>query len=731
MGLIVYECQRADHGHEIRQFGEVARKLREYYDDRQELALLVGNINIGNINLDGLIIKNDAIIILELKDRSGTIVARINGDWTCDGEIIKGGGSGKTVFEQLKVNRRELKAVLGRMFSQAQVYDIQGLVVFSELKRFTNELDRDNRQWVHVSDVFTVGNAMHDIKARAYVDYRNDRKVEAVFTRETICSFIRSMKLPESALVTDLSDTNLLPSDLFHKDAPHNGKTMSTATQLAAKSAEVEALKSQLEDLNLKIQVMELDHQKEVNDRAAVINQQKAELLVVKSQLLKEEQNAMEEMLKSETAEKRIAEIKTSLDAISGEAATLAEEKVVLERKIAEADEEKRLAVSKLEAMRTELENLKRQLAQRGEATVSEPQRSQEIEKKPIFVARRQVEHKKEWDVDEKSMDDDQLDLIEQTLDKSMLVAGCAGSGKSVIAMNKAVQIMKSGEDVVLIALTKSLNRYMGFGKVENGLGNRFFYHWQWEKAGKPTADYIIVDEIQDFTKEQIQDFIRAAKKSYFFFGDTAQSIYRAFGVNTLTIDQIAELTGLKPLYLFNNYRLPRAVAKITQQFVGVDVNPYNERIYQSKERSVPHIIQCESEESEAKMIADLIRKRDFKSIGILMPSNDAVLKFYERFTDLGIPCEYKYSKKGHRDAWRDNLDFRSELPKIMTYHSAKGLQFEAVFLPQYQGASGVDDRKALYVAMTRTWRELYVSYVGELKVPLSNVPPQLYLRTV
>ena len=98
MSLLVYECQRADHGHEIRQFGEVARCLREYYNDRQELALLIGNINIGDVNLDGLIIKNDAIIILELKDRSGEIVARINGDWTCDGEIVKG-GSNKTVFE--------------------------------------------------------------------------------------------------------------------------------------------------------------------------------------------------------------------------------------------------------------------------------------------------------------------------------------------------------------------------------------------------------------------------------------------------------------------------------------------------------------------------------------------------------------------------------------------------------------------------------------------------------
>ena len=57
-----------------------------------------------------------------------------------------------------------------------------------------------------------------------------------------------------------------------------------------------------------------------------------------------------------------------------------------------------------------------------------------------------------EWDVDESSMDDDQLDLIERTLDKSMLVAGCAGSGKSVIAMHKAEQIAQAGYSVILIA---------------------------------------------------------------------------------------------------------------------------------------------------------------------------------------------------------------------------------------------------------------------------------------
>ena len=38
-------------------------------------------------------------------------------------------------------------------------------------------------------------------------------------------------------------------------------------------------------------------------------------------------------------------------------------------------------------------------------------------------------------------MDDDQLDLIDHTINSSMLVSGCAGSGKSVIAMHKAAQI--------------------------------------------------------------------------------------------------------------------------------------------------------------------------------------------------------------------------------------------------------------------------------------------------
>ena len=334
-----------------------------------------------------------------------------------------------------------------------------------------------------------------------------------------------------------------------------------------------------------------------------------------------------------------------------------------------------------------------------------------------------------DWDVDEESMDDDQLDLIERTLDKSMLVAGCAGSGKSVIAMHKAEQIAQQGEDVILIAYTKSLTGFMNVGKPIGPY--RFYYHYQWVRQGMPKADYIIVDEIQDFTQEEIQDFMHAAKKYYMFFGDTAQSIYKQYGKQTLTIEEIAKLTGLNVLKLYNNYRLPRPVAKITQDYVGVNVDPYKERVYQNKEKSLPYIIYKSSIEEQIESISAIISNNTGKSIGILLPSNELALNVSEELRKKNVGCQLKYSADAAKDArYVDTLDFATPMPKIMTYHSAKGLQFDIVILPMYNGASDNESRKALYVAMTRTKHKLYVFYsTQKLAYPLSDVPTRLYLK--
>lgn len=384
-----------------------------------------------------------------------------------------------------------------------------------------------------------------------------------------------------------------------------------------------------------------------------------------------------------------------------------------------------------------EIEQLKAQLEQQGVKEESEgTEQGEPVIEQPthdkVFTANKLTERLviSEWDVDEESMDDDQLDLIESTLDKSMLVAGCAGSGKSVIAMHKAEQIAEAGFSVILIAYTKSLNGFMQLGS-NNESRYQFYYHYQWKNIQKmPSADYIIVDEIQDFEKDEIQEFINAAKKHFLFFGDTAQSIYRHFGKNTLSIEQISEMTRLTVLHLYNNYRLPRPVAKITQDYVGVDVMPYADKVYRNKEKTLPHFVHLQDFSSQMKAVVDIIKKNQNASIGILLHSNSLVEQTCKQLYSADIKFEYKFQieSAAERKVY-GNLDFRTDLPKVMTYHSAKGLQFDIVILPWYEGANSNDSRKSLYVAMTRTMHKLYVLYsTPDLRPPL-NVPSHLYKK--
>ena len=66
-------------------------------------------------------------------------------------------------------------------------------------------------------------------------------------------------------------------------------------------------------------------------------------------------------------------------------------------------------------------------------------------------------------------------------------------------------------------------------------------------------------------------------------------------------------------------------------------------------------------------------------------------------------------------------------LKVVMTYHSAKGLQFRAVFLPCCEEESLSTFSNPLYVAMTRTYQSLYVLYTGRLAPVLQQVPSDLY----
>ena len=364
---------------------------------------------------------------------------------------------------------------------------------------------------------------------------------------------------------------------------------------------------------------------------------------------------------------------------------------------------------------------------------------------------------KKDWMVKESELDEYQIKALMATLDKSCIVTGCAGSGKSVLALIKAQRIQKErGDNYKIIVYTKALCRYMNSGRSELGLHNSFSYYeeWKWKRTpkfyanggmymvyardeynnkipNKPSADYIIVDEIQDFTEDEIKEFIEATNKHFFFFGDTAQSIYGNWKI-TMPIDAIGYLLPMnekpKGYDLYYNYRLPLSVAKIVQ-YVGVDLPPFDESIYKSPEIAIPYILRYDNLAEQISAIKEIIKRKDLSDVAILLPTGEMVKKIGSTLLDLGINVELKYNDNEDFRSSKDTLDFSSSNPKVMTYHSAKGLQFETIFLPGLENFddSGEAQRKALYVAMTRTYKDLYMMYSDFLPDPLSQIPHDLY----
>lgn len=457
---------------------------------------------------------------------------------------------------------------------------------------------------------------------------------------------------------------------------------------------DVEKIKKEFED-------REQAYEKELIEKEKIINSQQEDLNSKDSQLLEAKRETFEARREAyELVEKANAEIREKDAKIAAFEAN----------RLKEGNNPLPISAEKADAQQERIGQLEEENKQAG----SEEQSDTVSGGHGIFV---------EYD----SLDDDQFDLIEQNLSESMLVAGCAGSGKSVIAMNKARQIIEEGSSVILIAYTKSLHGFMNEGWNDDVLRGHCMYYYQWkEEQHMPSADYIVVDEIQDFTKIEIEEFMRAAKKCFFFFGDTAQSIYSFTNRPTLSIEQISKLTGLEVMMLYNNYRLPRTVAKITQDYVGIDVRPYSDRVYQSRETSLPHIVGFDSDEAQFDAIVSLLKSHDLGSIGVLIPDNNGVADLYEKILEARISSECKYSLGINR--FYDSLDFSTSKPKIMTYHSAKGLQFDTVILPFCKSVSGVEEQKALYVAMTRTKKNLFMLYTGSSRPkPLDKVPELLF----
>lgn len=150
-GLLAFRVGNFDTTAEREQFRFLCEQLKAHYEDSNEFCVFAGNYNIG-CELDALFIKKDAIISIEFKNYGGNVIANENGEWTCDGEIIKG-GSRKTVLQQARINHSTVKKefkVLG--VEKNQIKDVPHLIIFHQPIDLVNNLSATNKSWLHITD---------------------------------------------------------------------------------------------------------------------------------------------------------------------------------------------------------------------------------------------------------------------------------------------------------------------------------------------------------------------------------------------------------------------------------------------------------------------------------------------------------------------------------------------------------------------------------------------------
>lgn len=335
---------------------------------------------------------------------------------------------------------------------------------------------------------------------------------------------------------------------------------------------------------------------------------------------------------------------------------------------------------------------------------------------------------KRSFYIKDSELDDYQVKVINKRTDNSFIVKGCAGSGKSILALWKAkdIQNKKSGT-YQFIVFTKALMQYMSDGVHQVGINaNNVNYHWYWvNKLGAPSSDYIIVDEAQDFSKEDIQLFKSKANKALLLYGDSAQQLYKFISnKTTVSMEEIAVITDFQTEQLVFNHRLPQKIAQVAEYISGVK----DDLVGRCKNEGIekPKILQYANINSQFDAIAEIIRNRNFEDVGILFRHNEDVKNAYNYFIAKGLNVEAKYDNKENYHNSKMTLNFNSDNPKLLTYHSAKGLQFEAVFLPECTFSDN-DDRNPLYVAITRTYQSLYIMHSGNLSSFFDVIPIHLY----
>lgn len=170
--LKAFRGQQFEHTHENKVFDELYDVLAAHCAATQQDWVLFGNFHVGNRELDALVVKPNALIVVDFKNFTGKLEISEDGPWciedATDGQRVqvKGGASVNPLI-QLRYNRRALAEFMENVSSQCNWGHIAATVLFHGTVEFdARQIPGNCKPWLHIADMSGIVRTLEAIVSR-------------------------------------------------------------------------------------------------------------------------------------------------------------------------------------------------------------------------------------------------------------------------------------------------------------------------------------------------------------------------------------------------------------------------------------------------------------------------------------------------------------------------------------------------------------------------------------
>jgi len=377
------------------------------------------------------------------------------------------------------------------------------------------------------------------------------------------------------------------------------------------------------------------------------------------------------------------------------------------------------------------------------------------------------------WMVPEEKLSPEQREIMNkvgQNSNKPIWVQGHAGSGKSVVLLYALSDFLITNRNakVAVVVFTHSLKDLLKGGLAQiPALRDKHIpvltvYQMNKSIDAGQKYDGIFCDEVQDLPIEFIRGMLQSCNQLV-IAGDSAQSIYDEdpnLRLPTASVQQINKEIKPDNQVLSLVFRLTKNVLTVLQ---NVFSSLLGSKTLIGKENTDIRLFEAKNYDEEVKWVwkeAKLINTNRASEVSaILFFKKDHILDFINRV--LQIENKPFWQEKTIQRFGRDQLDFndlnnylkekniplifvgngygsldvayRDSRIVIMTYHSSKGLDFDAVFLPKINSgimAASNPDALAL-VALSRSKRDLIITFTDEISYTFKKFLKNIKVRSI